>query len=237
MEALGVEAFGPLAVIFAFGAGLLSFFSPCHLPLIPAYFAYLGGSAGVATGEPGRRWLLVRRTIFFVLGFSLVFILLGASATAVGGFLAARREFLRQLAGLIIILFGILATGLVPWAPLYGQKHLGWRPRGHSEPGAFLLGLTFALGWTPCVGPALASILVYAGSTATVGSGLLLLAVYSLGLGLPFIVAALLFERFAAFKAGLQRFLPRLSLVLGGTLVIFGLLVFFNLLVWLTPTF
>lgn len=234
---MNFDTIGPAGVIFAFGAGLLSFLSPCILPLIPAYLSYLGGSAALVEGEGSRRWLLVRRAVLFVLGFSLVFILLGASATLLGSFLLANRELFRRLAGLIIIAFGVVATGLVPWARLYGEKRLAWQPRGQGEPVAFLLGLAFAMGWTPCVGPALASILVYAGSTETVRGGMVLLGVYSMGLGLPFIAAALLFERFAAFKNWFRRFLPRLSLVMGGILVVFGLLVFFNRLAWLTPAF
>jgi len=207
-------------------AGMLSFLSPCVLPLVPPYLIYLTGASleRFADAEPE---LQVRRetiaaALLFVLGFSTVFVALGASASAIGALLRVYSGPLAILAGLAIMIMGLHFLGLTPIAWLRHEKRLTMgKPVGLW--GAYLMGFAFALGWTPCIGPILAAILAVAASEATVAKGAGMLAVYSLGLGLPFLIAAFAVEPFAAF---LSRFRAHLGLVekaMGGLLVLTGI--------------
>ena len=207
-------------------AGMLSFLSPCVLPLVPPYLVYLTGTSleRFAGEEPPPR---VRRetlaaAFLFVLGFSTVFVALGASASAVGAVLRAYSGDLAVLAGIAIIVMGLHFLGLTPIAWLMREKrfHLA-KPVGLW--GAYLMGLAFALGWTPCIGPILAAILAVAASEATVVKGAGMLAVYSLGLGVPFIIAALAVEPFAAFLARFRAQLGLVEKAMGGLLVLTGI--------------
>lgn len=214
----------------AFSGGLLSFLSPCVLPLIPAYVGYLTGAAAAEWGRGGRavRWLAAWRAVAFILGFSLVFVSLGASASFLGSFLLAHRVLVRQIAGIFIIVMGIYMTGLIRLPGLYREQRVDYRPRAMGFLPAVGLGMAFAVGWTPCVGPVLASILMVATNSHTVGQGAYLLALYSLGLGLPFFLAALLIGWLGRFRQALNRYLPYVSLVGGMILVVFGILVLTN---------
>jgi cytochrome c-type biogenesis protein len=206
-------------------AGMLSFLSPCVLPLVPPYLIYLTGTSleRFADAEPEPR---VRRETFaaallFVLGFSTVFVALGASASAVGALVRAYSGELAILAGAAIIVMGLHFLGLTPIAWLMREKRLEVaKPVGLW--GAYLMGLAFALGWTPCIGPILAAILAVAASEETVTRGALMLAVYSLGLGIPFLIAAFAVESFAAFLARFRTHLGLVEKAMGGLLVLTG---------------
>jgi cytochrome c-type biogenesis protein len=214
-----------VTVAAALLAGMLSFLSPCVLPLVPPYLVYLTGTSieRLADAEPQAR--VKRETIIaallFVLGFSTVFVALGAGASAIGGLLRAYSGELAIVAGIAIIVMGLHFLGLTPIAWLMREKRMVMaKPLGLW--GAYAMGLAFALGWTPCIGPILAAILAVAASEATVVKGAGMLAVYSLGLGVPFLLAALAVEPFAAF---LTRFKAHLGLVekaMGGLLVLTG---------------
>jgi len=206
-------------------AGMLSFLSPCVLPLVPPYLVYLTGSSleRLADAEPEPR---VRRETFaaaclFVLGFSTVFVALGASASEIGALLRIYSQPLSILAGVVIIVMGLHFLGLTPIAWLMREKRLSVaKPVGIW--GAYLMGLAFALGWTPCIGPILAAILAVAASEQRVAQGAGMLAVYSLGLGVPFLIAALAVEPFAAFIARFRAHLRLVEKAMGGLLVLTG---------------
>ncbi|BCV22112.1 cytochrome c biogenesis CcdA family protein [Moorella sp. Hama-1] len=218
-----------VSLAVAFVAGLLSFFSPCILPLLPAYFTYLGGSA-VAGGrvQDLDRSFLAGRAALFTAGFALIFILLGASAGGLGYLLQAYRPVVNRLGGILIIVFGLQVAGIGRLPFLAREKKWELRPRTPGAAASFLLGMAFAAGWTPCIGPVLASILIYAGSQATLLQGMLLLATYSLGLALPFLVAALALGPVLHSLRKFSRYMPQISLISGFILVAMGLLVFFG---------
>ncbi|WP_338826753.1 cytochrome c biogenesis CcdA family protein [Neomoorella thermoacetica] len=216
-----------VSLVIAFVAGLLSFFSPCIIPLLPAYFTYLGGSA-VASGQVqdlGRSFLAGRAALFTA-GFALIFILLGASAGGLGYVLQAYRPVLNRLGGILIIIFGMQVAGIGRIPFLAREKKWELRPRTPGAAASFLLGMAFAAGWTPCIGPVLGSILIYAGSQATLLRGMLLLAVYSLGLAVPFLLAALFLGPVLYSLRKFSRYLPQISLISSIILVVMGVLVF-----------
>ena len=206
-------------------AGMLSFLSPCVLPLVPPYLVYLTGTSlerfADAEEEPRVRRETIAAALLFVLGFSTVFVTLGASASVIGAVLRAYSGELAIVAGIAIIIMGLHFLGLTPIALLMREKRLEVaKPVGLW--GAYLMGLAFALGWTPCIGPILAAILAVAASEATVAKGAGMLAVYSLGLGIPFIAAALAVEPFAAFLARFRAHLGTVEKAMGGLLVLTG---------------
>lgn len=202
----------------AFIGGLLSFLSPCVLPLVPTYLAYVGGSA------EAERAVLVRNALAFIAGFALVFIALGAGASALGAVLRANQRALMLGGGLLVVLFGLVMLGIVklPW--LYRDTRMQYSGETRTPLGALLLGMAFAAGWTPCIGPILGAILTLAGASGTLASGVLLLAVYALGLGVPFLLAALLLDPFMRFTKGFRRYLPWVERVAGVILVVAGVL-------------
>lgn len=205
----------------AFLAGLLSFLSPCVLPLVPGYLAFIGGTSVEA--ETPRPLL---PAVAFVLGFVLVFVAFGATASAVSRLLVQHGDMLGKIAGALIIAFGLHVAGLVRIPFLYyeARVHAERRPAGLA--GAFVLGLAFAFGWTPCVGPVLASILLVAGAGATLSSGVALLGAYGAGMGLPFLLAAAAARPFAAFLLRFRRYVRAVELAMGGLLVATGALIF-----------
>ncbi len=215
-----------VTIVAALVAGMLSFLSPCVLPLVPPYLVYLTGTSlerfADAEAEPRVRRDTIAAAILFVLGFSTVFIALGASASAIGGLLRIYSGPLATLAGIGIIIMGLHFLGLTPIAWLMREKRLEMaKPVGLW--GAYLMGFAFALGWTPCIGPILAAILAVAASQATLAKGAGLLAVYSLGLGVPFLVAAFAVEPFAAFLARFRAHLGLVEKAMGGLLVLTGI--------------
>ncbi|MBM3271474.1 MAG: cytochrome c biogenesis protein CcdA [Candidatus Sericytochromatia bacterium] len=210
----------------AFGAGIVSFLSPCVLPLVPGYLSFVAGvSMDQLKGEGGSaRGRVLINTLAFVLGFSLVFILLGASATAVGSFLLAKQRLIAQIAGVVVIVFGLHTMGLIriPW--LYQEKRAQITNKPAGVLGAFLVGLAFAFGWTPCIGPILASILSLAAAEETLGAGIGLLAVYSLGLGIPFLLTALAFDKLITVFDQVKKHMRAVEIVSGLLLVGVGIL-------------
>jgi cytochrome c-type biogenesis protein len=215
-----------VTIIAALIAGMLSFLSPCVLPLVPPYLVYLTGASlerlADAEAEPQVRRETIVAAILFVLGFSTVFVALGASASAIGGLLRIYSGPLTVLAGIAIIVMGLHFLGLTPIAWLMREKRVEMaKPVGLW--GAYLMGFAFALGWTPCIGPILAAILAVAASEATLLKGAGLLAVYSLGLGVPFLIAALAVEPFAAFLARFRAHLGLVEKAMGGLLVLTGI--------------
>lgn len=212
----------------AAAAGLASFLSPCVLPLIPGYISFISGASigdlQAAGGAVTRRAFM--SSVWFVLGFSAVFVALGASATAVGALLLQRLVFLRQAAGVIIVILGLHLAGILRIPFLQYEKKLEVRQRPLSAAGAFLVGAAFAFGWTPCIGPILAGILALASTQETVGQGMLLLAVYSLGLGAPFLATSLGVGAFLKFSARFRRYLRAVEIASGLLLIAIGVLIF-----------
>jgi cytochrome c-type biogenesis protein len=202
----------------AFTAGLLSFLSPCVLPLVPSYLAYVGGSGAE------KRALLIRNALLFVLGFSLIFIALGASASALGSLLRANRQILTMGGGVLVILFGLVLLGVIRLPVLMRDTRVQAKHDASTPIGAVLLGMAFAAGWTPCIGPVLGGILTLAGASGTLLEGVTMLAVYSLGLAVPFLLAALALEPFLRVSRRMRRWLPWVERAAGGLLVIAGVL-------------
>src|SRR5580692_11488969 len=217
---------GNITIFAALLAGVVSFLSPCVLPLVPPYLVYLTGTSlerlADAETKPRVRRETIVAALLFVLGFSTVFVALGASASAIGAVLRVYSGELAIVAGIVIIVMGLHFLGLTPIAWLMREKRLDVaKPVGLW--GAYLMGLAFALGWTPCIGPILAAILAVAASEATVAKGASMLAVYSLGLGVPFIVAAFAVGPFAAFLARFRAHLGLVEKAMGGLLVLTGI--------------
>jgi len=209
----------------AFAAGTLSFLSPCVLPLVPPYLVYLAGTSlerlADAGPEPAVRRGALLAALLFVLGFTTVFVALGASASVIGGLVRAYSDKLATLAGIAIIIMGLHFLGLTRIAVLMREERLAMaKPVGLW--GAYVMGLAFAFGWTPCIGPILAAILAVAASETTVATGAGLLAVYSLGLGIPFLVAAFAIEPVAAFVARFRAHLGMVEKAMGCLLVLTG---------------
>jgi len=214
-----------LSVALAFTAGLLSFSSPCVLPLIPAYLTSIAGStfAGQGSTRPSRGKMLVN-SVFFVVGFSLIFVSLGLTATAFGRSLLMYRSMLRKVGGLFIVAMGLHTSGIVTIKALYRERRLGSPRRPTTAVGSFLLGVVFSLGWSPCVGPILSSILVLAAGAEVINGGVLLGA-YSAGLAIPFLIMAVFIESTLLRIRGLSQYLPAISRVSGYALIVLGLLV------------
>jgi cytochrome c-type biogenesis protein len=231
-----------LGFLVAFAAGLLSFLSPCVLPLVPSYVGFLTGMT--LPEVTGRRRAALTHALLFVGGFSLVFILLGASATALGRALNYYQVWLQRVGGVLIILFGLLCLGAFNLKLLNQERrlHLERKPVGYL--GSVLVGMAFAAGWTPCIGPVLGGILGLAATSADVSRGMLLLAVYSAGLALPFLVAAVAVDSFLEWFQRFRRFLPWIMRISGVMLILVGILLltgeFTRLAGWLqglTPDF
>lgn len=233
-----------LPVVFA--AGILSFLSPCVLPLVPPYLTYMGGSTfeqlradGTVAGIAWRRSVFT--SLFFILGFSIVFIAFGATATAFGQVLRQAMPVLTPVAGVLIVLMGLHFLGVFRIGLLDRQVRSNGPGVASGPLGGFLLGLAFAIGWTPCIGPVLAAILAVAASQQTAGQGAALLAVYSAGLGVPFFIAGLLIGPFLAFFDSFKKHLGTVEKVMGALLVVTGFLFltgnFTRLSYWFLETF
>jgi len=222
-----------VSLIAAFLAGVASFISPCVLPLVPSYITFVTGlSFDELTAKdqgPRVRRLTLVHSLAFIAGFSIVFVALGATATAAGQFLREHQDTLRIVGGILIIFFGIYLTGVIPIPFLSRQRKFQWSGKPFGVLGSVLVGVTFAAGWTPCIGPILASILLYASTADTVGTGILLLSVYSLGLGVPFLLASLGMNSFLAASSRLRRSLRTIEVVSGAILIVFGIALVTNL--------
>ena len=228
-----------VSIYMAFAAGLISFLSPCVLPLVPGYISFISGvsveevrtntGGGGLTGRERRMVLL--NALFFIGGFSIVFILLGASATWIGTFFSSKLSILTKVAGLIIIIFGLFKMGLLRVFLFYREAKFQFKDRKLGLVGAALIGAAFAFGWTPCIGPILGSILAYAGTLNKMNQGMILLLVYSLGLGIPFFLTAICINQFFRFFEKIKKYLGVLEFTTGLILVILGLMIFFNKLI------
>lgn len=214
-----------LSLAAAFVAGLASFLSPCVAPLVPGYLTLISGAGFVETGRAPSPRRTALAALVFVAGFSLVFITLGVTASSLGSVLDLHRQALTRLAGVFMLLMGLFVTGALqlPW--LYRERR--FHPpvaRALTRSETLLLGMAFGFGWTPCIGPLLASILVYTSAAATVGRGTVLLGAYSLGLALPFLAVGLGIGRATAALRWVARHSRSISLVSGATLILFGVL-------------
>jgi cytochrome c-type biogenesis protein len=218
----------------AFVAGTVSFLSPCVLPLVPGYVSLISGSSIdelQQVNEANRRRVLasvMTKSLAFIAGFSIVFITLGAAATKVGQLTKSYHSILSIIAGAVIIIFGLHLTGLLQIKALYADKRMHNVTGGKSLAGAFAVGFAFAFGWTPCIGPILAAILTLAAAEGTVSRGVVLLAVYSLGLAVPFLITSLGIERFLAFYRRFRQHLHKVEVASGVLLIFIGLLIGFN---------
>ncbi|WP_412058005.1 cytochrome c biogenesis CcdA family protein [Bartonella sp. DGB2] len=210
-------------------AGALSFLSPCVLPLVPPYLCYM---AGVSMDEfrlkvpQGRkaRWPLLRAALAFSLGFTTVFVALGASASSIGHFIGYYRDWLAIFAGIVIIIFGLNFLGIFRLRFLSYEARFQAQKAPHGPIGAYIIGLAFAFGWTPCIGPILGPILTLAGSKDTVAEGALLLALYSCGLAIPFLLAALFSHSFMGFLQRFRKHIGKVEKFIGFLLILTGLL-------------
>ncbi|MFN8523984.1 MAG: cytochrome c biogenesis protein CcdA [Chloroflexota bacterium] len=239
-----VAGLSPASALFAIVAGVLSFVSPCVLPLLPAYLGYMTGLSAEEMARPSDASTRIRvlgRSAAFVAGLALVFTLLGASASAIGNVLLEHQTALLRVAGLLVVIFGLHTLGLIRIPLLYRDTRTGLGMGRGGYVGALLMGAAFAAGWTPCVGPFLASILALASQERTVGQGMLLLFLYALGLGLPFVAAGLALRRALALMTALRARMRALELASGFLLVAMGLLIFSDRLslisAWLTGVF
>ena len=214
-----------IGVLTAFAAGVISFLSPCVLPLVPGYVSYVAGGSA-ADREMGSGMLprikALGLSLYFVLGFSTIFVLLGASATALGQLLLSYRYELNIVSGVVVIIFGLFVTGLMRWSWMTRDVRFHAALEGGRPLSAYVLGLAFAFGWTPCIGPILGAILTVSAATATVGGGVVLLAIYSLGLGVPFLLAALFTDALARRLRHVGRVGRWLQVAAGGAMVLMG---------------
>jgi cytochrome c-type biogenesis protein len=222
-----------LTPVAAFLAGTVSFLSPCVLPLVPGYISLISGATLEELQEPTiERKRLMRmvmtNSVAFIVGFSIVFILLGAVATKLGQLTRSYHSILTVVAGAVIVIFGLHLTGLLKIRFLYADKRMHSLKSDPNLWGSFLVGFAFAFGWTPCIGPILSAILTLAASEDSVSKGIILLAVYSAGLALPFLLTSLGIERFLRFYANFRRHLRKVEVVSGVLLIGLGLLIGFN---------
>ena len=215
-----------LGLTIAFGAGLLSFLSPCVLPLIPSYVTFITGLS-LEDVQKSRRAALIH-SLLFVLGFTLIFLALGATATALGQLLSYQRVWITRVGGVLIIVFGLYMLGVFNVA-LFSQErrvHIANKPVGYL--GTLLVGIAFGAGWTPCIGPILGSILTYAASSADVSRGMWLLLAYSLGLAVPFLLSAVAVERFLDFFSRMKRQMGWITRTSGVLMIAIGILMVTN---------
>jgi cytochrome c-type biogenesis protein len=219
-----------VSLFAAFTAGLISFISPCVLPLIPAYLSFISGVSVEEMKSQDRKSAVLKKvslnTLLFILGFSLVFVALGASATFIGDFLLSKLSLFNKIAGVIIVLLGLHLLGVfrIPFLNYEKRFHTKSKPLGLL--GSFLVGLAFAFGWTPCIGPILAGILLLASNQDTITKGVVLLSSYSLGLGIPFFVTAVSFHSFLSVFGWIKKHFRTIEIISGLFLIIIGFLIF-----------
>ncbi|MBW3591492.1 MAG: cytochrome c biogenesis protein CcdA [Actinobacteria bacterium] len=214
--------------LIAFVAGAASFLSPCVMPLLPGYLSYMSGVSvdAVDSGEASPRRLLVP-TLLFVLGFSTIFVLLGTSASLAGSMLTQNRQLVSRIGGGLIVLMGLMFMGVLSFKRLYYERRMDMRT-GSTRAGNYLMGIAFGVGWTPCIGPTLGATLLLASQEQTAGRGASLLLVYSLGLGVPFVLSALGVSKLAGVLQFFRRHQKWVMRSAGAILVAFGLLLFFD---------
>ncbi|MGB9628278.1 MAG: cytochrome c biogenesis CcdA family protein [Thermodesulfobacteriota bacterium] len=217
-----------ISVLIAFVAGFLSFISPCVLPLVPSYLTYITGVSFkelTLEEKKGRvRWVTISHSVLFITGFSMIFILMGASASYLGRLLTQYQHWLTKVGGVLIIILGIQFTGIINIRLLQMERRIELRKKPFGYIGSFLVGVVFAAGWTPCIGPILSTILLYASRSQDFATGILLLTVYSLGLGVPFFLSSLAFNSFLSAFERIRRFMRVITIVSGFFLILVGIL-------------
>ena len=227
-----------ISLIAAFSAGLLSFVSPCVLPLVPSYISYITGLSVEQLTDANERAkfkkAIVANALLFIGGFSAVFIAFGASASLLGQVMIMYQDVIRRIGGVLIVIFGLYLLGILNLNFLKVEHRYQFRNRPAGYLGSFLVGVAFAAGWTPCVGPVLGSILLYASTTDSLLNGVVLLTCYSLGLGLPLFLTALGVDRFLAYFKEVRAYLWGVSTVSGVLLVVVGVMIYANSLTMIT---
>ena len=230
-----------ISLFAAFSAGLLSFVSPCVLPLVPSYVSYISGltveQLADTTQRQRFRKAIILNSLLFIAGFSAVFIAFGASASLIGQMLITYQEYIRKIGGVLIVIFGLYLLGVLNLGFLTTEKRFHFRHRPAGYAGSFLIGVAFAAGWTPCVGPVLGTILLYASTSDALANGVALLTAYSLGLGLPLFLTALGVDRFLTYFKQVRGYLWGVSAVSGVLLVVVGVMLYANSLTLLTGFF
>lgn len=230
-----------ISLFAAFSAGLLSFVSPCVLPLVPSYVSYISGltveQLADTTQRQRFRKAIILNSLLFIAGFSAVFIAFGASASLIGQMLITYQEYIRKIGGVLIVIFGLYLLGVLNMGFLATEKRFHFRHRPAGYAGSFLIGVAFAAGWTPCVGPVLGTILLYASTSDALANGVALLTAYSLGLGLPLFLTALGVDRFLTYFKQVRGYLRGVSAVSGVLLVVVGVMLYANSLTLLTGFF
>ena len=250
LQSVSLENLSPLSLLVAFAAGVLSFISPCVLPLIPGYISFISGASldqlrgrpaaaaeagGVATAvAPGTSRRILLTSLAFVAGFSLVFVAFGATASVIGQLLGSYKTKIAYVAGAVLIVLGLHMMGVFRIGFLDYEKRAQASARPTGLLGAMLVGVAFAFGWTPCIGPILGGILTIAGAQESVAQGVVMLAAYSLGLGVPFLLTALAIDRFFAAFARIRRHYHAIEVVSGVLLIAIGLLMLLNRLTLIT---
>ena len=220
-----------VSLVAALAGGFLSFISPCVLPLIPGYVSFVSGATleemrGETTTPAASRQRVLLTSVAFVIGFSLVFVALGATASALGQFLSSKQSLLEKIAGVVVVVLGLHTMGVFRIALLETEKRVHTQRKPAGPLGAVVVGIAFAFGWTPCISPILGSILLVASGKDTVLEGVTLLSVYSLGLGIPFLLTAVAIDRFFAFSKRIRKHYHTIELISGGMLVVLGVLIF-----------
>jgi cytochrome c-type biogenesis protein len=226
-----MDSISQISLFAAFSAGLLSFISPCVLPLVPSYLSYITGLSveNLAKVEERERFksAILVNALLFIAGFSTIFIAFGASASLIGQVLYEYQDIIRKVGGILIIIFGLYLLGILKINIFMTERrlvHFESRPVGYL--GSFLIGTAFAAGWTPCVGPVLGTILAYASTTESMSGGVMLLSAYSFGLGLPFFLTAFGMDTFLSYFKSLRTYLGGVSFVSGGLLILVGVMIF-----------
>jgi cytochrome c-type biogenesis protein len=230
-----------LSIGIAFVAGLASFLSPCVLPLVPIYLAQLVGQsiyqANDSPQEAPRRLVTFLHAAIFVFGFTLAFVALGASASSLGNLLRIYQNQVRQIGGIVLVILGLHFTGILKLPFLYAQKRITFHPERPSYPASLVIGIIFAIAWTPCVGPILGSILILAENAATLRAGVIMLLAYSLGLGVPFLLMGLGLNQFSRLLKQLRPHLGKIEIATGALMIALGIIVFLNLLTYFNQYF
>ena len=225
-----MNSIGQVSLFAAFSAGLLSFISPCVLPLVPSYMSYITGLSieNLAQKQERERFksAIILNALLFIAGFSTVFIAFGASASFIGQVLYEYQDIIRKVGGVLIIIFGLYLLGILKLNFLMTERRLHFESRPVGYVGSFLIGTAFAAGWTPCVGPVLGTILAYASTTESMSSGVMLLSAYSFGLGLPFFLTAFGMDTFLSYFKSVRSYLGGVSVISGILLIIVGIMIF-----------
>lgn len=220
---------GGLSLVTAFGAGVVSFLSPCVIPILPTYTAFLAGS-GAKPGERPEQWRFLINSVFFLAGFTVVFVAMGATASYFGQFFFDYQDIIRKIGAVFMMMMGLHLLGFLPFSFLHREYRPLLNQTFQGPLGAFILGIAFTAGWTPCTGPILASILVYAGTTSTMGQGAFLLFVYAMGFTIPFFCIAVILNRCLGKVTGLSRLLPRIHMIAAVLLFVAGICIYFDLM-------